>query len=99
MVASGTSDSMKRKIFVDALIFLGQNGALRMHSKLESATIPNTLVSGQSLLVNCLQLANYVGEDDERIKNNIQILRNATRSSDNIEIHDAANIRMRGQTE
>ena len=67
-MASGASDSMKRKMFVDALIFLGQNGALRMHSKLESATIPNTLVSGQSLLVNCLQLADYVGVDDERIK-------------------------------
>ena len=46
----------------------------------------------QSLLVNCLQLADYVGVDDEQIKNNIQILWNATRDSDNIEIHDAANI-------
>jgi len=43
------------------------------------------------LLVNCLQLADYVGMTGEGIKNNIEILRNATRSSDNIEINDAAN--------
>ena len=91
-VASGASDSMKRKMFADALIFLGQNGSLRMHSKLELASIPTTLVSEQSLLVNCLQLADYVGMDNEQIRNNIQILRSATRASDNIEIHDAANI-------
>jgi hypothetical protein len=54
-VASGASDSMKRKMFSEALIFLAQNGALRMNSKLESASIPNNLVSEQSLLVNCLQ--------------------------------------------
>jgi hypothetical protein len=91
-VASGAADSMKRKMFSDALVALAQHGALRTHSKLESATIPNNLVSEQSLLVNCLQLADYVGMNDERIKNNIQILRNATRSTDYIEIFDAANI-------
>ena len=44
-VASGAADSMKRKMFSDALVALAQHGALRTHSKLESATIPNNLVS------------------------------------------------------
>ena len=90
-VASGASDSMRRKMLSEALIFLGQNGALRMRSKLESASIPSNVVSEQSLLVNCLQLADYVGMQDDVVTSNIQILRNATRSSDAIEINDAAN--------
>jgi len=90
-VASGSADSMRRRMFSDALVFLGQSGALRFQSKLEKASIPNNLVSEQSLLVNCLQLADFVGMNDEGIRSNIEILRHATRSSDKIELHDAAN--------
>ncbi len=60
-------------------------------AKLEDASIPNNVVAEPSLLVNCLQLADYVGMNDDGIKHSIGILRNATRASDFIEIHDAAN--------
>ena len=76
-------------MFSDALVYLGQNGALRMRAKLEDASIPNNVVAEPSLLVNCLQLADYVGMNDDGIKHSIGILRNATHASDIIEIHDA----------
>lgn len=92
-VATGESKSMSGKEFGDALTAMasGRHNLLRgMFSKLRDAPIPSNEYGEKSHLRNCLELADFVAEFDDEVKEHIKTLRNAVETTSPVVIDDAA---------
>jgi len=92
-VAIGASNSMSGKGFGDALTFMasGRHNLLRgLTSKLSDKTIPSGEYGEKSHLRNCLELADFVAEYDDDVKEHIETLRSAVEATDPVVIDDAA---------
>ena len=90
-VTTGAGDSMKKRKFSDALVFLAQRGLLRLPKKLQQVCLPAKVFSEQHFVINCLELADYVAEQDPDVKASIQLLKATTVATNKMQLDDAAN--------
>jgi hypothetical protein len=84
---------MSGKEFGDALTAMasGRHNLLRgLTSKLADATIPTNEYGEKSHLRNCLELADFVAEYEDEVKEHIETLRSAVEATDPVVIDDAA---------
>ena len=90
-VTTGAGESMKKRKFSDTLVFLAQRGLFRLPKKLHHVSLPAKVFSEQHFVVNCLELADYVAEQDPDVKASIQLLKATTVATNKMQLDDAAN--------
>ena len=87
-VATGASQSMKNIKFADVLVQLAQRGQFRMSASLARASTKT--YPEQHFVVSCLELADFEGLTNEKVRNDIALLRQAKRDTDKVELDNIA---------
>lgn len=85
-------NSMKNTDFAYHLALLAGRGAFRQHSKLAKGSIPSGY-SEKSYVIFCLELVDYVAENNEEVQANVAIIRAATtdmNAEQQVEVSNAA---------
>ena len=87
-VATGASQSMKNIKFADVLVQLAQRGQFRISALL--ARVSTKTYPEQHFVVSCLELADFEGIENEKVRNDIALLRQAKRDTDKVELDNIA---------
>mmetsp|Transcript_4315 Transcript_4315/g.7412 ORF Transcript_4315/g.7412 Transcript_4315/m.7412 type:complete len:419 (-) Transcript_4315:30-1286(-) len=90
--ATGANLSMKDLTLCTALVHLATAGAFRLHSELAKAAIPRNTFSEVSHVKYNLELVGFVARQDDRLRTDIDLLRQAPRdpnSEEEIALDDA----------
>jgi len=77
--ATGANLSMKDLTLCTALVHLATAGAFRLHSELAKAAIPRNTFSEVSHVKYNLELVDFVARQDDRLRTDIDLLRQAPR--------------------
>lgn len=89
-VATGASKSMKNIKFPDVLVQLAQRGQFRISPLLAHASLPSKMFQEQHFVMSCLELADFVGHTNEKIRDDIALLRQAKRDTDKVGLDNIA---------
>ena len=89
-VATGASKSMKNIKFADVLVQLAQGGQFRISALLARASIPSKTFQEQHFVMSCLELADFVGRMNGKVRDDIALLQQAKRDAGKVVLDNIA---------
>jgi hypothetical protein len=81
---------MKNIKFADVLVQLAQRGQFRISASLARASTKTKTYPEQHFVVSCLELVDFEGLTNEKVRNDIALLRQAKRDTDKVELDNIA---------